>query len=210
MVGPRRIGAQMVVRKNGRTRIASTARSNSKELPLRTHTERALIDYFASLNGHRPGTSLRSGAARGRGTAAEGRPRLHRGQPGTRLPISWASIAAPCARNCACTASPADIPVTRPPAGRGRPNLMLQTGATALISVSDKSGAVALARALATRGVELLSTDGTRPHAARSGLDGARGRRLHRLSRNDGRAHQDPCIRRSTAACWAAAAPMMR
>ena len=44
----------MVVRKNGRTRIASTARSNSKDLPLRTHTERALMDYFASLNGHRP------------------------------------------------------------------------------------------------------------------------------------------------------------
>ena len=44
----------MVVRKNGRSRIASTARSNSKDLPLRTHTERALIDYFASLNGHRP------------------------------------------------------------------------------------------------------------------------------------------------------------
>ena len=44
----------MVVRKNGRTRSASTTRSNGKELPLRTHTERALIDYFASLNGHRP------------------------------------------------------------------------------------------------------------------------------------------------------------
>ncbi len=30
------------------------ARSNGKELPLRGHTERALSDYFTSLNGHRP------------------------------------------------------------------------------------------------------------------------------------------------------------
>jgi len=29
-------------------------RNLAKELPLRTHTERALNEYFASLNGHRP------------------------------------------------------------------------------------------------------------------------------------------------------------
>jgi Fis family transcriptional regulator len=29
-------------------------RTNGKELPLRNHAERALQDYFASLNGHRP------------------------------------------------------------------------------------------------------------------------------------------------------------
>ncbi len=29
-------------------------RTVAKELPLRTHTERALHDYFASLDGHRP------------------------------------------------------------------------------------------------------------------------------------------------------------
>jgi len=29
-------------------------RNVAKELPLRTHTERALNEYFASLNGHRP------------------------------------------------------------------------------------------------------------------------------------------------------------
>ena len=29
-------------------------RSVAKDLPLRTHTERALHDYFANLNGHRP------------------------------------------------------------------------------------------------------------------------------------------------------------
>jgi len=29
-------------------------RTNGKELPLRSHAERALTDYFANLNGHRP------------------------------------------------------------------------------------------------------------------------------------------------------------
>jgi Fis family transcriptional regulator, factor for inversion stimulation protein len=32
----------------------ATSRSASTDLPLRSHTERALNDYFASLNGHRP------------------------------------------------------------------------------------------------------------------------------------------------------------
>ncbi|HUN27077.1 MAG TPA: DNA-binding transcriptional regulator Fis [Steroidobacteraceae bacterium] len=44
----------MTGKKNGRARGESAARSNGKELPLRTHAERALNDYFASLNGHRP------------------------------------------------------------------------------------------------------------------------------------------------------------
>jgi Fis family transcriptional regulator, factor for inversion stimulation protein len=34
------------------TRRNSTA--NALDLPLRSHAERALTDYFASLNGHRP------------------------------------------------------------------------------------------------------------------------------------------------------------
>jgi Fis family transcriptional regulator len=38
---------QNMIRANG-TRISG------RELPLRSHTERALSDYFASLNGHRP------------------------------------------------------------------------------------------------------------------------------------------------------------
>jgi len=29
-------------------------RTAGKDLPLRTHTERVLSDYFANLNGHRP------------------------------------------------------------------------------------------------------------------------------------------------------------
>ena len=39
-------------RANAPTRGGNTARS--RELPLRGHTERALQEYFASLNGHRP------------------------------------------------------------------------------------------------------------------------------------------------------------
>ena len=38
---------QNMIRANG-TKIGG------RELPLRSHTERALSDYFASLNGHRP------------------------------------------------------------------------------------------------------------------------------------------------------------
>jgi Fis family transcriptional regulator len=41
-------------KRNTRARRDPTSRSNGKELPLRTHAERALHDYFASLNGHRP------------------------------------------------------------------------------------------------------------------------------------------------------------
>jgi Fis family transcriptional regulator, factor for inversion stimulation protein len=44
----------MTAKKNGRSRNDLLARSNGKELPLRTHAEHALSDYFASLNGHRP------------------------------------------------------------------------------------------------------------------------------------------------------------
>jgi Fis family transcriptional regulator len=32
----------------------TSAKAHGKDLPLRSHTERALHDYFASLNGHRP------------------------------------------------------------------------------------------------------------------------------------------------------------
>src|SRR3984885_10601989 len=77
-------------------------------------------------------------------------------------PIFLASIAVRCARSCACTASPADTPATLPE-GRaaGDVTAMLQPVRRALISVSDKSGATELARALAARGVEILSTGGT-------------------------------------------------
>ena len=43
----RRSGAEPIFRSNG-VRLAG------KELPLRSHTEHALNDYFSSLNGHRP------------------------------------------------------------------------------------------------------------------------------------------------------------
>jgi Fis family transcriptional regulator len=43
----RRAGVEPMIRTNG-------VRLNGKEMPLRSHTEQALNDYFSSLNGHRP------------------------------------------------------------------------------------------------------------------------------------------------------------
>jgi Fis family transcriptional regulator, factor for inversion stimulation protein len=44
----------MTAKKRTRAREAIVARLNGRELPLRNHAERALSDYFTSLNGHRP------------------------------------------------------------------------------------------------------------------------------------------------------------
>ncbi|HYK24743.1 MAG TPA: DNA-binding transcriptional regulator Fis [Steroidobacteraceae bacterium] len=44
----------MTAKRNGKARSETAAKANGKELPLRTHAERALTEYFASLNGHRP------------------------------------------------------------------------------------------------------------------------------------------------------------
>ena len=44
----------MMAKKKTRAREAIVARVNGRELPLRNHAERALSDYFTSLNGHRP------------------------------------------------------------------------------------------------------------------------------------------------------------
>ncbi len=50
-----RPGSQkMTAKKTSRARREFVARSNGKELPLRTHAEHALNEYFASLNGHGP------------------------------------------------------------------------------------------------------------------------------------------------------------
>lgn len=43
----------MTAKKKTRARESST-RLNGRDLPLRNHAERALSDYFTSLNGHRP------------------------------------------------------------------------------------------------------------------------------------------------------------
>jgi Fis family transcriptional regulator len=43
----------MTAKKKTRAREPST-RLNGRDLPLRNHAERALSDYFTSLNGHRP------------------------------------------------------------------------------------------------------------------------------------------------------------
>jgi|ERR1700728_1285733 Fis family transcriptional regulator len=44
----------MTAKKKTRAREAIAVRVNGRELPLRNHAERALSDYFTSLNGHRP------------------------------------------------------------------------------------------------------------------------------------------------------------
>ena len=44
----------MAVKKKSRPRREYVARLNGKEVPLRSHAEHALNDYFTSLNGHRP------------------------------------------------------------------------------------------------------------------------------------------------------------
>jgi Fis family transcriptional regulator len=44
----------MTATKKSRARGEVGARVNGRELPLRNHAERALSDYFTSLNGHRP------------------------------------------------------------------------------------------------------------------------------------------------------------
>ena len=43
----------MTAKKKTRARESST-RLNGRDLPLRNHAERALSDYFTSLNGHHP------------------------------------------------------------------------------------------------------------------------------------------------------------
>ena len=62
----------------------------------------------------------------------------------------------------------------------------------ALLSVSDKTGIVEFARGLSALGVEIVSTGGTGGGAARGGARGPRDRGLHGLSRDHGRAGQDP------------------
>src|SRR5262249_6062967 len=47
-------GLTMTAKKKTRAREGTGARTHGRELPLRNHAERALSDYFTSLNGHRP------------------------------------------------------------------------------------------------------------------------------------------------------------
>jgi Fis family transcriptional regulator len=44
----------MAAKRTPRTRAELVSRGNGRALPLRTHAEQALSDYFSSLNGHRP------------------------------------------------------------------------------------------------------------------------------------------------------------
>jgi Fis family transcriptional regulator len=52
--GLNRSGFHMAVKKKGRPRREYIARTSGREVPLRSHAEHALHDYFSSLNGHRP------------------------------------------------------------------------------------------------------------------------------------------------------------
>ena len=61
----------------------------------------------------------------------------------------------------------------------------------ALLSVSDKTGLLPFAAALAERGVTLLSTGGTAKALAAAGIAGRDGRELHRLARGHGRPRED-------------------
>jgi phosphoribosylaminoimidazolecarboxamide formyltransferase/IMP cyclohydrolase len=114
--------------------------------------ERALTDYFANLNGHRPAhlydLVLREveeplfRAVLDYAAATRARP-----------PASSASIAARCARNCANSAS-------RPETDRVPDQHDRHRSPRAAVRVRQDR-LVELARALAARGVELLSTGGT-------------------------------------------------
>ena len=44
----------MTAKRNSRARRDGVSRVNGRDVPLRSHAERALTDYFANLNGHRP------------------------------------------------------------------------------------------------------------------------------------------------------------
>jgi Fis family transcriptional regulator, factor for inversion stimulation protein len=44
----------MGAKKKPRARDTMSNRAHGRDLPLRNHAERALSDYFTSLNGHRP------------------------------------------------------------------------------------------------------------------------------------------------------------
>ena len=79
----------------------------------------------------------------------------------------------------------------------------------ALLSVSDKTGLIELAQALAARNVELLSTGGTAKSLRDAGLavrDVSDVTGFPEIM--DGRVKN--LIPRSTAACWDAAAPTTR
>ena len=75
----------------------------------------------------------------------------------------------------------------------------------ALLSVSDKTGLIEFARALAGHGIELVSTGGTAKAIAAAGLKVQGRLGTDRFSGNDGRPGQDAASRRCMADCWRSA-----
>ena len=161
---------------------ATQAAAPARDLPLRNHTERALNDYFASLNGHRPARlydlvlrEVEEPLFRTVLDYAAGQP-----EPGGSDPRHQAR--APCARSCASSGCRPDH----------RSAAMDQPIRRALLSVSDKTGLIDLAaRAWRARGIELLSTGGTAHALADAGIAVREVASVHRLPRDHGRARQD-------------------
>ena len=120
---------------------------------------------------------------------------------------SSASRAARCARSCASSASRRKLDAPSGRKNKASEDPMDLPIRRALLSVSDKSGLLELARAArrARRGAAVHRRH--RARADRRRHRGARGGRFHRLSRRSWTAASRRCTRRSTAACWAGAAP---
>ncbi len=140
------------------TPVARISSRELRELPLRSHTERALTDYLTSLNGHRPARlydlvlrEVEEPLFRTVMDYARRQPE-HRCRHPRHDPRHAAQEAAG-VRSLGLSPGPMPTPVRR-----------------ALLSVSDKTGLVELARALAARGVELVSTGGTARTLAAAGL----------------------------------------
>ena len=127
-----------------------SAKAHGKDLPLRSHTERALHDYFTSLNGHRPAHLYDMVLKRGRGTAVPRGARLRGRQSEPRRDHS--------------RHQPRHVAQKTASAG------LVRVIRRALLSVSDKRGLAHFAAALHARGIELLSTGGTARELLEHGL----------------------------------------
>ena len=150
-------GPYMTAKKKSRARGGfRRPTQRPRELPLRNHAERALSDYFTSLNGHRPAhlydLVLREveeplfrvvlDYAEGNQSRAAGILGINRGT--LRKKLKQFGLGG--------------LERSRAPRIHSR---MLLPVRRALLSVSDKTGLLELARGLAERNVEILSTGGT-------------------------------------------------
>jgi hypothetical protein len=188
----------MTAKKKTRTREAGAARVHGRDLPLRNHAERALSDYFTSLNGHRPAHLYDLGAARGRGTAVSRRARLRR-QPEPRRGI-LASIAVRCARSSSSSDLAPETPLANLQ-GLGSGPCRCRFAAHSCRLRQDRTHQ--LAQSLVHPGRIVYQRH--RPALTAQGIPVTEVAR-HRLHRDHGRARET--LRESTGDCSAAAASM--